>query len=230
MGAAAGPGHGQAASAGREPVWQTVAMSRPPRSSADNPMTEEQIRAAWVVERPRLDGPITLAEYDPAWPGLFEREATRIRAALGDRVVMLEHTGSTSVPGLAAKPIIGMILVVADPADEPAYEPDLQAAGYTLAIREPDWNQHRMFKGPDTDVNLHVHGPASPEIGHQLALRDWLRSHDDDRELYERTKRELAARRWDYVQNYADAKGAVIEPMIERALAARRGRRRSIRR
>ena len=198
-------------------------MSRPPRSSADDPLTEEQIRAAWVVERPRLDGPITLAEHDPAWPGLFEREAARIRAALGDRVVMLEHTGSTSVPGLAAKPIVDMILVVADPADEPTYVPDLEAAGYSLVIREPDWNQHRMFKGPDTDVNLHVHGPASPEIGRQLAFRDWLRSHDDARELYERTKRELAARHWDYVQNYADAKGAVIEPIIERALAARRG-------
>ena len=191
-------------------------------SPAGHPHTEEQIRAAWVAEPPRLDGPVLLAEYDPAWPALFEREAARIQEALGDRVLALEHTGSTSVTGLAAKPIIDIILVVADTRDEAAYVPALEAAGYVLVIREPDWYEHRMFKGPDTDVNLHVHVSTSPEIERELVFRDWLRNHAADRALYESTKRELAARVWAYTQNYADAKGAVIEQIVERALAAGR--------
>lgn len=195
-------------------------MTGPKRTE---PMSEQEIRAAWVTEPPRLDGPITLADYDPAWPELFEREARRIRGALGDRVRLLEHVGSTSVPGLPAKPIIDILLVVPDSADEPAYVPDLEAAGYRLVIREPDWHEHRVFKGPDTNVNLHVLTVGSPEAERILAFRDWLRTHDEDRALYERTKRELAARRWRYVQNYADAKTAVVEAIIARALAADAG-------
>ncbi len=185
------------------------------------PMTEDEIRQAWVTEPPRLSGPVTIVDYDSSWPALFAREDGRIRAALGDRVVQLEHTGSTSVPGLAAKPIIDMLLVVADSSAEDAYGPPLQAAGYVLVIREPDWHQHRVFKGPDTNVNLHVLSAGSPEIGRILAFRDWLRTHDDDRRLYERTKRELAAHNWTYVQNYADAKTEVVEGIIARALASR---------
>ncbi len=111
-------------------------------------MTEEQIRAAWVVEPPRLSGRVQLVEYDPAWPTLFVREDVRVRATLGGGVLRLEHTGSTSVPGLAAKPIIDMRLVVAASADEPAYLPALEAVGSVLVIREPDWHEHRVFEGP----------------------------------------------------------------------------------
>ena len=102
-------------------------------------MTEEQLRAAHVEEPARLDGPVELVDYDPAWPQLFAREADRVRAALGDGVLALEHVGSTSIPGLAAKPRIDMLLVVADSTDEAAYVPPLEAAGYVLRIREPDW-------------------------------------------------------------------------------------------
>jgi GrpB-like predicted nucleotidyltransferase (UPF0157 family) len=184
-------------------------------------MREDEIRAAWVVEPPRLDGPVVLVDYDSAWPALFAREEARIRSVLGDRVVRLEHTGSTSVPGLAAKPIIDMLLVVPDSSDEPSYVPALTGAGYRLVIREPDWNEHRVFKGPDTNVNLHVLSVGNPEIDRVLGFRDWLRTHDDDRLRYERTKRELAARQWEYVQNYADAKTEVVEAIIARAMAAR---------
>jgi GrpB-like predicted nucleotidyltransferase (UPF0157 family) len=185
--------------------------------TADRSKREAEIRAAFVAEPPRHDGRIELAEPNPEWPALFEREATRIRGALGDRVVRLEHTGSTSVPGLAAKPIVDIILVVSDSRDEASYVPPLSQAGYRLEIREPGWFEHRMFKGPDTDVNLHVFSPDSPEIERELLFRDWLRSHDEDRDLYEQVKRELAAREWAYVQDYADAKGAVIEQIIARA-------------
>jgi GrpB-like predicted nucleotidyltransferase (UPF0157 family) len=161
-----------------------------------------------------LDGPVFLADYDPKWPALFEREAGRIRAALGDRVRLLEHTGSTSVPGLAAKPIVDITLAVADSADEPAYVPALEAAGYWLKIREPHWHEHRMLKGPDTDVNLHVFTAGSPEIDRMLAFRDRLRTDTAARERYEAAKRELAARRWRYVQYYADAKSEVINAIL----------------
>ncbi len=184
-------------------------------------MTDDEIRSAWVREPPRLDGRVILSEYDAAWPELFEREAARIRAALGDRVVRLEHTGSTSVPGLAAKPIVDMLLVVPDSADEPAYVPALEAAGYVLVIREPDWHEHRVFKGPDTNVNMHVFSPGDSEIDRILGFRNWLRTHPEDRERYERTKRDLAAREWKYVQNYADAKTEIVEAIIAKAMAAR---------
>src|SRR5262249_31921749 len=143
-----------------------------------------------------------------------------IRAALGGRVLLLEHVGSTSVPGLAAKPRIDILLVVADSSDEPSYVPPLEATGYRLHIREPNWYEHRVFKGPDTDVNLHVFSPQCVEITRMLGFRDWLRTHDDDRQLYERTKRELARMDWTYTQNYADAKTTVVEEILGRALAA----------
>ena len=171
-----------------------------------------------VGELQPVSGQIELVDYDPAWPGLFAREAERIRAALGERVVLLEHTGSTSVPGLAAKPIIDMTLAVPDSSDEESYAPALEAAGYVLRIREPDWHEHRVFKGPDTNVNLHVFSDGCPEIDRMLRFRDWLRTDQADRELYERTKRKLAAREWTYVQDYADAKTLVVEEIIARAL------------
>ena len=110
--------------------------------------------------------------------------------------------------------------MVADSADEPAYVPALEQAGYVLHIREPEWHQHRMFKGPDTDINLHVFSADCPEIARMLLFRDWLRTNAVDRDLYERTKPELLQREWKYVQNYADAKSAVVEEIITRALAA----------
>jgi len=181
------------------------------------PLTEEQIRAAWVQEPTPLAGRIVIADYDPDWPRLFRREADRVRAALGDRALRIEHTGSTSVPGLAAKPIIDIMLVVPDSGDELAYVPDLEAAGYVLVIREAERQQHRVFKGPDTNVNLHVYSPGSPEIERYLIFRDRLRSDPADRERYQRVKRELARRDWRYVQQYADAKTEVVEEIIARA-------------
>ncbi|MEU4443807.1 GrpB family protein [Actinosynnema sp. NPDC050801] len=179
--------------------------------------SEDEIRAAHVGEAPRLDGRVVLVEYDPAWPGLYEREAARIRGALGGVVVGLEHAGSTSVPGLAAKPVVDVVLTVADSADEVSYVPALEAVGYVLVVREPEWFEHRMFKGPDTNVNLHVFTEGEPEVGRMLAFRDRLRGSVADRELYERVKRELASREWAYVQQYADAKSAVVAEILGRA-------------
>jgi GrpB-like predicted nucleotidyltransferase (UPF0157 family) len=156
-------------------------------------------------------------EYDPRWPKLFDREADRIRAALGRQALLLEHTGSTSVPGLVAKPIIDVLLVVTDSRDEDSYVPALEGAGYLLRIRETNWNEHRMLKGPDTDVNLHVFSSGCPEINRLLMFRDWLRSNEADRDLYGRSKLALAQEDWKFVQNYADAKTLVIEEILARA-------------
>jgi GrpB-like predicted nucleotidyltransferase (UPF0157 family) len=171
--------------------------------------------------RPLPGGRIILVEYDPAWPGLFAREAARVRAVLGERVRLLEHVGSTSVPGLIAKPIVDMLLAVPDSADEAAYVPPMQAAGYVLHIREPDWFQHRLFKGPDTDINLHVFSEGCLEIERMLLFRDWLRSDAEARGRYAATKRGLAQRTWKYTQNYADAKTAVVEDILAQARQAR---------
>jgi len=195
-------------------------MTRSPRQH--RPPTSVEVMEAYTIgELKRIDGPIVLADYDPSWPDLFDREAERIRAVLGDRVLALEHVGSTSVPGLPAKPRIDIVLAVPDSSDEAAYAPPLEAGGYVLRIREPDWYEHRVFNGPDTDVNLHVFTAGCPEVKRMVAFRDWLRTHDDDRRLYEHAKRELAARRWTYVQHYADAKTAVVEEIIARADAGR---------
>src|SRR5215217_5995839 len=153
---------------------------------------------------------IVIADPDPAWPRRFDAERERIAAALGDRALRIEHIGSTAVPGLPAKPIVDVLLVVADSANEQAYLPALVDAGYILRIREPAWYEHRLFKGPDTDVNLHVFSAGCPEIERHLLFRDWLRGNEADRQLYARTKRELAQQDWKYTQYYADAKTAVI--------------------
>jgi len=180
------------------------------------PMTEEQLRAAVIGELQTHDATIVLADYDPEWPRLFEREAERIRGALGDKALQIEHVGSTSVPGLAAKPVIDIVLVVADSADEGSYLPPLEAAGYVLRIREPDLDEHRMFTRPDTRIHLHVFSQGCGEIGHMVDFRDRLRENESDRELYERIKRDLARKEWKYVQNYADAKTEVIGQILAR--------------
>jgi GrpB-like predicted nucleotidyltransferase (UPF0157 family) len=196
-------------------------MAETPDTPSHEPTMWAERWVGAIGEPTRADGPIHLADYDPAWPRLYEREAARIRSLLGDRVRLLEHVGSTSIPGIAAKPVIDIDLGVPDSADEPAYVPDLEAEGYVLRGREPDWFEHRLFNGPDTKVNLHVFTAGSTEIDRMLAFRDFLRADEDERRLYEATKRELAARDWVYVQEYADAKTEIVEAIVARALAER---------
>lgn len=110
-----------------------------------------------------------------------------------------------------------MLLVVKDSTDESAYVPDLENSGYVLRIRETDWYEHRLFKGPDTDINLHVFSRGCPEIERMLRFRDWLKNNRDDRDKYARVKRDLAKQQWKYVQDYADAKSAIVQEIMERA-------------
>jgi GrpB-like predicted nucleotidyltransferase (UPF0157 family) len=196
-------------------------MPSPADDDGPRPISDEDLAKVRIGPVTPHNAPIALAEYDPGWPVLFAGEARRIRATLGSTVMLLEHAGSTSVPGLAAKPIIDIVLAVPDSADEPAYVPALQAAGYVLWSREPDWFEHRTFKGPDTDINLHVFTAGAAEIDKMLLFRDWLRTCEPDREAYLAVKRELAGRTWRHVQHYADAKSAVVEQIVARATAAR---------
>jgi GrpB-like predicted nucleotidyltransferase (UPF0157 family) len=176
--------------------------------------TDEELAQLTVVEARAHDGPVALVDYDPAWPALFEREAERIRGALGEAAIAIAHVGSTSVPGLAAKPIIDIVVAVADSADEAAYKPALDGAGYTLRIREPDWHEHRMFE--DSSTHVHVFTTGDGEIQRMVEFRDRLRHNDEYRKCYAAAKRRLAARRWRHVQHYADAKSGVIEQILSR--------------
>ena len=166
---------------------------------------------------------IEVVDHDPGWAQRFAVEAERIDAALGGREQLIEHIGSTAVGGLAAKPIVDILLVVDDAADERSYLPALEAAGYVLRVREPDFYEHRMVRTPAKDVHVHIFSPDSPEIERYLTLRDRLRRDTADRELYARTKRRLAAKRWPTMQHYAEAKTEVIEAILARAAAARDG-------
>lgn len=187
------------------------------------PETDEEMAAL------RVSGTVTphnatidLSPYDPTWPDQYAEEAGFIRAALGERALVLEHVGSTSIPGLSAKPIIDILLAVADSSDEDAYAPALSANGFRLHLREPDWEQHRVMKGERRLVNLHVFTEGSREIARMVGFRDHLRAHPEELRLYQQTKQALAARTWRHVQHYANAKSEVVEAIIERAMAERR--------
>lgn len=166
-----------------------------------------------------LTGRVQIHDYDPSWPDIYAREAQRIRDVLGERAVCVEHVGSTSVPGLPAKPIIDIVLEVPDSTDEAEYVPEMERAGYTLRVREPDWFEHRLFKGPDTNINLHVFSAGCAESERMMLFRNWLRESDTDRELYVDAKRELASQDWTYMQQYADAKSDVVAQIMTRARA-----------
>lgn len=181
-------------------------------------LSDEYIQKVIVNGNVEHNQTIQLNPYDEKWPALFEREKERILKILKDKALMIEHIGSTSVPGLMAKPIVDILLVVEDAGKEEDYMDDLCRHGYILRVREPDFENHHMFKGSDTDIHLHVFSKGSKEIGKYLLFRNYLRLHDDARELYENTKKELAKKTWKYVQNYADAKSEVVQKILSDAI------------
>jgi GrpB-like predicted nucleotidyltransferase (UPF0157 family) len=185
--------------------------------------------AEYLVPR-ETTSQVVLEEHDPAWAEQYAVEEALIRGALAEVLVAVHHAGSTSVPGLAAKPLVDIVLTVADPSAEHGYAGPLEAVGYVFHLREPHWHRHRLFKKgtphfspdrpPGPRVNLHVFPDGCEEVRRMLAFRDWLRLDESDRQLYEDTKRRLAARQWEVVQDYADAKTEVVAQIMERALPA----------
>ena len=182
--------------------------------------TPEQANAGLVGERPRRWDTIVVEDYDPAWADRFDAAHAALRPALGDLIIGVEHIGSTSVPGLPAKSIIDIDLLIDDTADESRYRPALEGIGYRLVLREPWWYGHRMFVSAAEDVHLHVWPRNAPEPVRHRLFRDWLRSHPEDRELYASSKRRLAEDTVDQPADYSLAKNDVIDDIFTRIFAA----------
>lgn len=163
---------------------------------------------------------LIIAKYNFNWPVIYRRHEARIRAALDATALQIEHIGSTAVPGLAAKPIIDILVAVGDITAEEEYLAPLLAAGYRLRVREPG---HRMVRTPELDVHVHILQIGDDAAGDYLLLRDHLRHNAADRELYERTKRSLAAMEWRDMNAYADAKTDVVTEIKNRARQQDRG-------
>jgi GrpB-like predicted nucleotidyltransferase (UPF0157 family) len=198
-------------------VWEVATSQEIARHDDFDPDHVE-----WVGGR-RDDGPIFVVDPDPSWPAHFDELAVRVRQALGDRVLELEHVGSTSVPDLPAKPVIDIDLTVVDSSDESAYVPDLEAVGFVLRIREPKWHEHRCMVAASPRANLHVWSPGSPEpIRHRL-FRDWLRGHPDDRQRYADAKRvsaDDANAAHEDVMAYNMRKQPVVRDILDRIFQA----------
>ncbi|MFD8546068.1 GrpB family protein [Streptomyces sp. NPDC059649] len=157
---------------------------------------------------------IRLAEYDPDWPSRFARERIRILEALGSTARRVDHIGSTSVPGLAAKPIIDIDVSVPDVEAEDDYLGALLAVGYELRVRQPG---HRMVRAPALDVHVHICGVGSDWERRHLLFREWLRRDAGDRQAYADLKRQLARHDWEDMNAYADAKSCLIGQIMARA-------------
>ena len=162
---------------------------------------------------------IVIADADATWPERFTDLARRVEQALGATALSVEHIVSTAVPGLAAKPIVDVLLTVRSVDAEAEYVHPLEQAGFVLRVREPG---HRMLRTPERDVHLHVYAAGDQAVTDYLDLRDWLRESASDRALYEATKRDLAQREWSDMNDYADAKSDVVLDVLGRAREWRR--------
>ncbi len=180
--------------------------------------TPEEIAAARV--RAHLPERVQVVAPDPGWATTYAVVRDAIVEALGDRALSVTHVGSTSVPGLWAKPLIDIDLVVADSSIEADYLPDLEAIGFDLRVREPEWEQHRCLKLPDPETNLHVFSTGATEPRRHRAFRDWLAAHPDDRDHYAAAKRAVAEQGFTDSMDYNNAKSSVVYDIYERIFAA----------
>lgn len=160
---------------------------------------------------------LEVVDYDASWPEIFLYHQGRMRTALGAADVEVEHIGSTSVPGLAAKPIVDILITVDDITAEEDYLAPLLATGYELRTREPG---HRLVRTPARDVHVHILQRGDHAADNYLLFRNRLRADTDDRALYEDTKRALLNQGFDDMNAYSDAKTNVIAGIMSRALSA----------
>jgi len=158
-------------------------------------------------------GLVELVEYRREWPARFATERERLAGVLGPLAQSIAHIGSTAVPGLAAKPIVDIAILVEDLAAVDARADDLATVGYTLRVNEAG---HRMFRTAPHAVHAHF-WQDQPEFERHLLFRDRLRASPQDRALYERVKRELAARSWTTRDEYVQAKSEAIAGILARA-------------
>ncbi|WP_208085382.1 GrpB family protein [Brevibacterium atlanticum] len=174
---------------------------------------------------------IEIVDHDPAWTDHYADLADQVRDSLAPQgsFVGIDHVGSTSVPGLKAKPILDLALVVIDPRDEDDYVPALNSIGLDLTVREPAWYQHRLLKRLDPEpgqlhCNLHVFGPRCAEVARMRLFRDHLRIHPDDRERYQAVKLASAAQSnaaGETVTDYNARKQSVLREIYHHVFASR---------
>ena len=157
---------------------------------------------------------LVIVDHDPTWPRTYAEHEERIRRALGPAAVQVEHIGSTSVPGLAAKPIIDVLVTVEDITAEEDHVDLLLDAGYQLRVREPG---HRLVRTPARDVHVHLLEVGDQAAADYLLFRDRLRADPADRRLYEDTKRALVDQDWADMNAYAEAKTDVVTAIKDRA-------------
>jgi GrpB-like predicted nucleotidyltransferase (UPF0157 family) len=170
--------------------------------------------------------PVIIAPYDPEWPRIYEEESKLIRATVGDTIRSLEHCGSTSVPGLAAKPIVDIIAGVDGREDAENCRERLKAIGYDDASPgdNPDW-YYCLGKGPHSPgFHLHLVKEGSPHHVKHLAFRDWLRTHPEDARAYAELKINLAAKYRDDRVKYTESKNDFIDAIEEKTEKARTSR------
>ncbi len=172
-----------------------------------------------------MTGGIVIVAYDPAWPGIYEREAGCIREALAGRCIALEHIGSTAVPGLAAKPIVDLMTGIASLGDASTCVASLQGIGYEFhpeVTAQLGMDDDRLFvKRSRGSVAVHLH--LTEYIGafwqEKLLFRDFLRTHPDTATQYAALKRTLAPRFSDG-PSYSTAKTEFIQAVLGRARRA----------
>lgn len=164
-------------------------------------------------------GTVELVPYDDAWNAAFEAEADRLRSALGDRIVALEHVGSTAVDGMAAKPIIDILLVVDDVDDEQRWIDRLEAHDYAFRPDDPVADRLFFAKGPEDDRTHYLSVTERESDTHleQLLFRDYLRRHPETADEYERLKRELADRFPNDRSAYTERKSQFVRRVLRDA-------------
>jgi GrpB-like predicted nucleotidyltransferase (UPF0157 family) len=161
---------------------------------------------------------LEVVRYNSEWPDTFAEHQQRLQRALHAVAVDIEHIGSTSVTGLAAKPIIDIMVAVDDITAEEDYLDAVLAAGYLLRVREPG---HRLVRTPNRDVHIHIYEKGDQAITNYLLFRDRLRLDSDDRALYARTKEALIRQGFEDMNAYSDAKTEVVAAIMARALNVR---------
>lgn len=174
----------------------------------------------------RFDPAIRIVEYDSEWPIAASEEIGRLREALGPAAVRLEHIGSTSVPGLAAKPILDLLLAVASIELTAVYVDPVEHLGYLFAPDAATPDFHFFGKPPERPRSHHLHvceAGSEHQLRH-LAVRDFLRTHSDEADRYAALKREIAARHPQDRLAYVEAKEGYMTDLEARAVAWARGR------
>jgi GrpB-like predicted nucleotidyltransferase (UPF0157 family) len=162
--------------------------------------------------------PITVVDYDPHWPALFETLRAEVAGALGNLALAIEHVGSTAVPGLAAKPIIDIDVLLRSASDLSVCIERLAGIGYKhrgdLGVPERE-----AFAAPPGRPahHLYVCPPESREFRRHVALRDYLRTHPSDASAYGELKRSLAVRYRDERSAYNDGKKEFVEALLRSA-------------